>query len=75
MAAERSDLFNVFPEMRTPTIKYHDVIPAGVGIKPKTDHSHENLHNEMPAKKGTVKAQFGGLKCDETHGGLKANGI
>lgn len=76
MAAARSNLFNVYPRMpRAPQIKYHDVIPAGVEIEPKTDHAHGNLHNEECTKRGTVEAQFGGLKCDETLGGLKVNGV
>jgi hypothetical protein len=71
MAAERSDMFNVFPGMCAPKMKYHDVTPAGEIMKPKTEPSQENLHNESRTNVDTVKARLGGLECNQSRGGVK----
>ena len=66
MAAVRADLFNVFPELRAPKMKYHDVVPAG--IKPKFEAFQQGSHNELRTQADTVKPRVGRLKCDQSRG-------
>lgn len=68
MAALRDDLFNVFPQLRAPKMKYHDVVPAGEKIQRTSEAPQPSTHVESRTQAGTDKPRDGRLECDQSHG-------